>query len=158
MACIFKTTSAFTIGVHAAALLARSGKALLQTREIARICEVSEAHLAKVMQKLVRSGFVKSVRGPSGGFELSESAKEMSLMDLWQVIEGPSDNKETCPLAIPACQDDRCIIGRVFMEQNRKIEKLMKHTRILDLGRKLMNHFPDVDLSRQRECVCGKPA
>lgn len=158
MACVFKTTSAFTIGVHAVALLARSGKALLQTREIARTCEVSEAHLAKVMQKLVRSGHVKSVRGPSGGFELSESAKTLSLMDLWQIIEGSSDRKETCPMAIPACQDDHCIIGRVFMEQNRKIENLMKRTRILDLGRKLMNHFPDLDFSGEKESVCGKPA
>jgi Rrf2 family protein len=132
MNCLLRTSKAFTLGMHALALLARHYPDRLSVGTIARLCGVSEAHLAKVIQTLARSGFVKGERGPAGGITLTGPADSVSLMDIWNVLEGtPTD--EVCAFAIPTCTAGLCPVGRRFAAYSRQIERLMKETTLQDL-------------------------
>lgn len=133
MPCVLKVTEAFTIGMHATALLARHSEQRLQVKTIARQCAISEAHLAKVLQRLARCSIVKGERGPTGGFKLNRPAEKISLMDIWDAIEGNTQSN-ICPFAIPACKSEKCSIGKEFIEKNRQIEELMKRTTLQKLG------------------------
>jgi Rrf2 family protein len=132
MNCLLRTTKAFSLGMHAMALLARQAPARLSVGTIAGVCGVSEAHLAKVMQTLARNGFVKAERGPAGGITLTEAADSVSLMDLWNALEGPATN-EGCPFAIATCTSGLCPVGRRFAAYNREIESFMAKTTVRDL-------------------------
>ena len=50
------------------ALLAAHPRERMSAGRIAELLGASQAHLAKVMQRLVKAGLVDSVRGPGGGF------------------------------------------------------------------------------------------
>jgi Rrf2 family protein len=132
MNCLLKTTKAFTLGMHAMALLAYHYPDRLSVGAIARLCGVSEAHLAKVMQALVRSGIVKGERGPAGGITLSKPADSVSLLDLWNAIEGAATD-ERCLFAIPTCKSGLCSVGRRFAAFSRQIEDFMRETTLQDL-------------------------
>ncbi len=132
MSCMLRTSTAFTIGMHAAAVLAGNRERLLPVGKIAKLCGVSEAHLAKVVQLLSRAGYVIGERGPAGGFRLTRPPEEISLLDLWDAIEGPTQNNG-CPFTIPACNAAICSLGRKLDEHNRQIEDLMKKTTLKDL-------------------------
>ena len=43
----------------------------------------------KILGKLVSSGIVESYKGNRGGYELARSAKDISLKDVIDVVEGP---------------------------------------------------------------------
>jgi len=47
-----------------------------------------ERYLAKIIQDLRRSGLIRSVRGASGGYVLSEPPSKISLLDIWEGLEG----------------------------------------------------------------------
>jgi Rrf2 family protein len=57
--------------------------------ELAEAAECPEQFLSKVLQGLTRSGLVVSRRGNTGGFELPQSQRSASLMDVVEAIEGP---------------------------------------------------------------------
>ena len=132
MSGVFRATEAFMIGMHATALLARNTRSCVRAGNIAKECKVSEAHLAKVFQRLARSGIVRGERGPAGGFALSRSAAEISLMDIWIALEGKPETG-ACPFLIPACKGRSCSLGLAFIDVCDRMEALMKRTTLRDL-------------------------
>lgn len=133
MHCMLKTTKAFTLAVHAMSLLAQNHPGKLPIGKIATLCGVSEAHLAKVVQILARNHIVKGERGPSGGVSLSTPPEQISLLDIWDAVEGRSE-ESGCPFALPFCKHESCSLGLIFTEHNRQIESLMKSTTLKELG------------------------
>lgn len=102
-------SDAFVLGLHAACYLAGHDDGMASTHEIATYLGVSEAHLAKVMQRLARSGLLRSYRGPGGGFRLSREGKEISLMDIYESLEG-SFSPTTCFLGRDSCLGRSCVL------------------------------------------------
>ena len=67
MKSILRISDAASLGIHACALIAENGKKKINVSVMADQLKASKAHLAKVMQRLVKSGIVSSTRGPLGG-------------------------------------------------------------------------------------------
>ena len=57
--------------------------------ELARITEVPDAFLTKVMRRLAAAGLIVSHRGPTGGFQLNVAPASISLLQVVEAIEGP---------------------------------------------------------------------
>jgi Rrf2 family nitric oxide-sensitive transcriptional repressor len=77
---------------------------------IARACNVSEAHLAKIAHHLSTLGFVQTLRGRGGGVRLAKAAAEINLGAVIRATEtGPlltqcgGVGPDACPLN-PACR------------------------------------------------------
>lgn len=66
---------------------AASGERLLTIEETARTYQISRAHLMKVVNILVRRGFLKGVRGRSGGFMLAKSPELIVVGDVIRATE-----------------------------------------------------------------------
>lgn len=58
-------------------------------REIAEQYDIPIELLAKVLQRLVRTGLLASTQGTRGGYTLNRAAKAISLADVIQAIDGP---------------------------------------------------------------------
>ncbi len=56
--------------------------------EIAEVQEVPRAYLAKIFQTLSKKGYLKSTRGPGGGFELSRPSSEINMLEIIETMEG----------------------------------------------------------------------
>ncbi len=61
----------------------------IQGRDIAEACGIPSGHLLKILQQLVRAQILSSERGPAGGFVLRKPAKEITLLEIVEAIEGP---------------------------------------------------------------------
>lgn len=87
--------------------------------EIARACNMSEAHLAKIAHLLASHGFVETVRGRSGGVRLARPANELNVGAIVRVtelgrclVECLDIDTNTCPLT-GVCRF-RSIVGRAL--------------------------------------------
>ena len=87
MACALKISEGSSMGMHAMGLLALEPGKPLSTKVIAQCFHVSEAHLAKIMQRLVKVGLLHSVRGPKGGFSLVKDPTTTTLLEVLQGVE-----------------------------------------------------------------------
>ncbi len=61
--------------------------AILATR-ISNEYGVSVWYLLKVLQQLVRTGVLRSKRGPRGGFFLARRAEEITLLQIVEAVDG----------------------------------------------------------------------
>jgi len=67
--------------------LAAAEDNLLSTRQIAEIHGAKYNHLAKVTHWLSREGYVRSVRGRSGGLQLAIPAQDISVGEVLRKLE-----------------------------------------------------------------------
>ena len=104
----------------------------LSAGEIAGALNVSEAHLAKVLQRLARAGLVRSVRGPSGGYTLAKPSDEITLLEVYEAVEGPLSTND-CLLEEPICSGRTCIFGGLVKKLNTEIKEHLAGTRLVDL-------------------------
>ena len=65
--------------------------------------------LAKLLQQLARDGFLKSSKGPHGGFRLARPAEAVSMLDIVDAIDG-AGRYDRCIGGSPEC-DDRAACG-----------------------------------------------
>lgn len=81
--------------------LAQAGRGASSTsaREIAEQYDIPIELMAKVLQRLVRTGLLVSTQGTRGGYLLGRAADTISVADVIQAIDGP--------LAVTACASDR---------------------------------------------------
>ena len=70
-------------------LACKPGATSISAREIAEQYDIPIELLAKVLQRLVRTGLLASTQGTRGGYTLSRSSKSISIADVIQAIDGP---------------------------------------------------------------------
>lgn len=103
-------SEAASLALHSLVLIARNQPLRMSVKVLAEELNASQAHLAKVFQKLSKADLVKSVRGPAGGFELNKPADEISFLEIYEIIEGKV-KLGGCPLDRPHCAFKSCIFS-----------------------------------------------
>jgi Rrf2 family protein len=79
-------------------LALKTGAPSTSAREIAEQYDIPIELLAKVLQRLVRTGLLASTQGTRGGYTLSRPPKAISVADVIQAIDGP--------LTVTACSTE----------------------------------------------------
>lgn len=133
---MLRITEAASLGLHTAVLLAKNPAQMMSTHTIADILRASEAHLSKVLQRLTRAGLVRSVRGPGGGHALGRSAEQITLLDVYEAIEGQIPSS-SCLYSTGLCGGRQCIFGSLLGDVNRLVREQLGGTRlteVLDAG------------------------
>ena len=60
----------------------------VRIKEIASRQEISAKYLEQIVAILSKAGYVKSIRGPQGGYRLTRKPEEYSLGDILRLTEG----------------------------------------------------------------------
>lgn len=131
MSKVVTISEAASLAIHAMVLIARSGQSVNVTH-IAQRMGASRNHLAKVMQRLVKDGFVKSTRGPAGGFVLNKNPEDITLLSIYESIEGPIE-LSGCPLAHKVCAIGQCLMEGVIGEATALVINHFAQKRLSDL-------------------------
>jgi Rrf2 family protein len=80
----------FNYGLRALCVLAqRYGKAPVSAKEISELEEISPSYLEQLLAQLRRSGLIKGVRGPGGGFRLMKHPSRIKISEIVEALEGP---------------------------------------------------------------------
>lgn len=74
----------------------------LRAAEIAELLESTPQFVPQVLSPLVKAGWVTSETGPRGGYRLDTDPAERSILELIELIEGPTDDG-TCVLRSGHC-------------------------------------------------------
>ncbi len=133
MAGLLRISEAFSLAFHAMAHLAAEGPARpISAAELARTFEVSEAHLAKVLQRLARVGILRSKRGPKGGFTLACKPKDVTLLDIHDAVDGRLDDN-TCLLGEHICVSGACVMEKLLRSVYDDVHTHLSKTKLSDL-------------------------
>jgi len=127
-------SEAASLAIHSLALIA-STTTRLNVKKIAEILHVSQNHLAKILQVLAKNEYLESNRGPGGGFIFSKKADEISMLELYQLIEGSIDC-QFCGITENSCPFISCIFGGKPDKLTNEFVDYLRKTKISDLKTK----------------------
>lgn len=149
MSSLLRISEGAAIALHAVCLLAKNPDLKITTADIARDLSVSETHLSKVMQKLVKCKLVSSVRGPGGGFKLNKPASDITMLEVFAAIESYVGDSN-CILTPPKCTGTECIFGCISSKVNQLVIGFMKETTFAQVASsegKLMANLGCIDVT-----------
>src|SRR5581483_1764869 len=122
-----------------------SSTARLSVRGMAEAYTMSQPLLANVMKDLTRLGFVRSVRGTKGGYELAFPPEQLTVGRVAEALEGPfrltecvqaQEGVDAHAASSPSCNVfGSCLIKRSLYLVHTKIRDALYGVTIADLAR-----------------------
>lgn len=113
------------------------GKTIV-VKDVAKAKGIPKPFLAKIFQLLSKSGILRSHRGNGGGFSLAKPAKEISLLDIIETVEGKMA-LNNCIL-MGDCQNceivDNCLIISFWSQTKNRLIEALKSTSIEELSKR----------------------
>lgn len=105
-----RITKRTNIAVRLLMYCAANSERLVTKAEIAECCNISENHLAQVINQLSQLGYLHTQRGRNGGMALGRGPEAIQIGDVFRDVEGAlpmvecfADADNTCPLT-SACR------------------------------------------------------
>lgn len=130
-----KLNKSTRFGLYALVELSRDPQAVVSAKQIAEKYDISEHHVVKVLQQLARTGFIRSIRGIKGGFQIAQNPKEITMLNVVEIFEPHTphngcallDFQEACRIKVA------CRIGDVFDEIQQQAYYTLKSVSIATL-------------------------
>jgi Rrf2 family protein len=109
--------------------------------------EISVKYLEQIINVLSRAGFVKSTRGPQGGYRLAKPAGEYTAGMILRQIEGslvPVACMEDEPNQCPRC--DKCATLELWKQLDEAISGVIDRVTLADLLEKQEEKSKDLNV------------
>ncbi len=126
---ILKISEAASLALHAMIILAKRRDELISVKFIADEFDVSANHLSKVMQRLVKSDLVHSIKGNRGGFKLAHNPEHITFLEIYEAIDGKF-RPSGCLLSRKPCESTKCIMGDLIKSVNTQVEEYFKNKKL----------------------------
>lgn len=84
------------------------GRGRRKAREIARVMDIPVRYLPQLLAPLIREGLVTAVAGPDGGYQLTRSPAEVTLLEVIEIAEGPLESPRCVLRGGPCDWDEGC--------------------------------------------------
>ena len=110
-----KLSTRSTYGVRAMLALAlHQGEGQLMVKEIAEQQSLPPTYLEQLMSTLRKAGLVAATRGAKGGYVLARPAREITLAEVIETLEGPLELAE-CPNGVGCCgHPESCALNEIW--------------------------------------------
>jgi Rrf2 family protein len=107
------------------------------TSEVAKEIEAPPFYTAKILQRLVRSGFLNSMKGKGGGFFFDPDKPALPLIRLISATEGDR-SFSGCGLGLKQCDSENpCPLHEKYSDVRESINKLISEETVQSLAEKV---------------------
>jgi Rrf2 family protein len=109
----------------------------VMVKHIAAEADIPSHFLAKILQDLARDGFLRSSKGPRGGFRLRQPPEEISMLAIVEAIDG-AGRYDRCLGGMAECTDRMpCGMHDSWKALRSRIIEYLEGTSIADLENSL---------------------
>ena len=122
---------------------------------LAELHDVSASYLAKQLQALSRAGLVRSSQGQSGGYVLTRSARDITVLDVVEAVDGAGPSfrcteiRQRGPLAAqPEACTAPCAIARAMSAADDAWRAALRAVTIADLAERVSGDYEGDVMSR----------
>jgi Rrf2 family protein len=107
------------------------------TSEVAKEIDAPPFYTAKILQRLVRAGFLRSMKGKGGGFFFEPGQPEIPLKKLIAAIEGDS-SFAGCGFGLKQCDENNpCPLHEKYAAVRQLINNLVSEETVQGLAEKV---------------------
>ena len=106
----------------------------VRIKDVAERQEISIKYLEQIVSVLVKAGYVRSIRGPQGGYRLMKNPEDYTVGMILRLTEGSlapvsclDDEENLCTRA------DSCVTLKLWKELDAAIRGVLDHYTLADL-------------------------
>lgn len=102
-------------------------------KDVASHINENEHTIGKILQKLVKQHIIYSVKGPNGGFYISQKQIQQPIINIVEAIDGREIFKQ-CGLGLAKCSESHpCPFHNDFKPVRELFKKMCEEKKIIDL-------------------------
>lgn len=106
----------------------------IRIKDIAARQGISDKYLEQIISNLNKAGFVRSIRGPQGGYRLVRKPEEYIVGDILRLTEGSLAPVACLDYASNDCpKQEQCATLRLWEKINDAIRDVVDHVTLQDL-------------------------
>ena len=117
-----------------------SAPGMLQIKEISQREQISPKFLEQILLTLKNSGLLHSKMGVGGGYYLARPASEITLGQIFRVLDGPvAPIKCVSQMAYESCgcpDEETCGLRLVMSDVRNAIADILDHTSLADVTKR----------------------
>ena len=103
-------------------------------RDIAARQEISEKYLEQIISTLNKAGYVKSVRGPQGGYHLAKEPAQYTVGMILRLTEGSLAPVSCLEGEVNTCaRQENCVTLRLWKMLNQAVSDVVDRVTLADL-------------------------
>jgi Rrf2 family protein len=102
-------------------------------KDVADAYGIPQEALAKILQRLVKAGLLRSQHGTNGGYTLAREAGTISAFEVIRAIDGPLFITSCVTVRGECDQVDRCNIREPLRRVNHSIEEVLRRITISEM-------------------------
>lgn len=119
--------------VRAVLHLARNTEQRTATSTIAEEQHIPPSFLAKIVSQLSIAGLLHTSRGARGGVTLARAAKDITLLEVVEAIDGPIQLNECVGESGICSFDNKCPLRPIWCEAQEELVGRLKGTNFADM-------------------------
>jgi Rrf2 family protein len=128
---VLNISEAASIAIHSLALIAAT-PGRINVNKLAELTNFSRNHIAKIMQLLTKRSYLTSGRGPKGGYILKKNPRDISLLEIYELIDGTL-NTSHCSVHDEGCPFNECVFGNLRERLGEDMRKYLAERTIYDI-------------------------
>ncbi len=106
--------------------LSREAGRIISANEISQSALIPKSFLAKILQRLSKTGIVRSTQGIAGGFQLARPPDEVNLFEVIEAVQGPSA-LNTCAIDKHKCNlSSTCAVHPIWVQIMEELEERLR--------------------------------
>lgn len=110
----------------------------IRISELAEELKIPTPYLGKILQELVPKSIISSIKGPRGGFYLTEKNQQAPLIKIIEAIDGLA-YFEKCGLGLEDCSDSHpCPIHEDFKKSRDHLKTVFTNKTIRELASEII--------------------
>jgi Rrf2 family protein len=117
-----------------------SSPSMLQIKEISQREQISPKFLEQILLTLKNAGFLHSKMGVGGGYYLARPASEITLGQIFRVLDGPvAPIKCVSQMAYESCgcpDEETCGLRLVMSDVRNAVADILDHTSLADVTKR----------------------
>ena len=137
-----ETTRKSDLAARAMITLAPASE-LVKTAELAAELSASAPYRAHVMGPLVAQGWVESDPGRNGGYRLIVGLTDVSVLELTEAVEGPTETGRCVVGDRPCLDTGSCALHDAWIRARRVLTDQLAVTSIADIAHMYPESSPD---------------
>lgn len=106
----------------------------LKAADLSERLDTTPGFIPQVIGPLVKAGWVRSDPGPSGGYVLTGSPGAITVLDVIEAVDGPTDTG-TCVVAdLPCGHDAPCALHAAWTHAREELTASLRAETVADLA------------------------
>ena len=115
-------------------MVIKDEKAMYTAKDLAEVTNIPLPTVTRILKMLSNGELLESQRGPQGGYSLTRNAKDISVAEVIEAMEGPISLTECASDDSICSYEANCAVGKPWKKINKAIREVLQNINLAEMG------------------------